>query len=58
MNKKNTTPKTMRRWSLVRSTTGKVIRSFGSRDEARTYKRNSTYRNVMIWDNTNQVAVR
>lgn len=57
MNKKNT-PKTMRRWSLVRTTTGKAIRSFTSRDEARMYKRQNTFRNVTIWDNVNQVAVR
>lgn len=50
--------KTMRRWSLVRKTSGRVLRSFTSRDEARDHKRNSNYRNVTIWDNLKQTAVR
>ena len=49
--------KNLKRWAVIRKTSGRVLRSFASREAARDFKRN-TPGNVGLFDNTNQVAVR
>lgn len=48
---------TSKRWSVIRKSTGKLVRSFASREAAREYKRGSNG-NFMLYDNVNGVAVR
>ena len=46
-----------RRWSIVRASTGKVVRSFSTRTDARNYKR-VTPGNFRIMDNWSESFVR
>lgn len=48
---------TTKRWVAVRKTTGKVIRSFTTRESARAFKRN-TRGNIGLFDAVRQVNIR
>lgn len=52
MNSMNT-----KRWSVIRATSGKLVRSFASREAAREYKR-YTNGNFKLFDNVNGMIVR
>lgn len=62
MNKKtltnvtNNTTVASRRWAAMRKSTGRLVRSFNTREGARTFKR--THRGIQIFDTINAVAVR
>lgn len=47
---------TSRRWAAVRRSTGRVVRSFASREAARSFKRNNN--SVRLFDTFNQEYVR
>lgn len=54
---RNTRNTPNKRWSVVRRTTGSVVRSFESREAARAYKRNARG-NLGLFDNILQTAAR
>lgn len=45
------------RWAIIRSSTGRIVRGFTSREDARNYKRNNTG-NLAIFDRINAQVVR